>query len=259
MQGHPRIVVPVREEVPTRFRSKARKIARIQSACRGSDRSALMSHTNPTLRFCQEWLTCHKSGRLNSVPSFRRSVRMVKQPESVVYSIDADDNIVSVNEAWTRFAIENDAAQLSTEVIGTSLWGHIVGVDVAHIYRDLLSRVRTKMVSASFPFRCDSPEHYRKMRLVVVPLLNKRVEFRAHLDSEGPHARTIELLRPRSAAEPKSFVTMCAWCKAIVIDGIWTPLERAIEQTSLFLQEPFPRFTHGICDACVKEYSKLAP
>ena len=77
---------------------------------------------------------------------------MHQQTETVAYCIDADDNIISVNEAWNRFAIENDAAQLSTEVIGTSLWDHIVGVDVAHIYRDLLSRVRAKMVSASFPF-----------------------------------------------------------------------------------------------------------
>jgi len=97
---------------------------------------------------------------------------MAKQSESVVYCIDADDAIDSVNVAWTRFAIENQAAQLSTGVIGTSLWDHIVGVDVVHIYRDLLSRVRTKNVSASFPFRCDSPECYRLMRLVVIPLLD---------------------------------------------------------------------------------------
>ena len=184
---------------------------------------------------------------------------MFKQSPGVVYRINENDKIDFVNDAWSRFAIENDALRLSDGVIGTSLWNHIAGVDVTEIYRDLLWRVRTKLVSATFPFRCDSAEHYRRMQLVVIPLAKGRVEFQGILGSEGPHAQAIELLRHRHSLESKSFIRMCAWCKAIAIDGRWQPLEEAIESTACLLQDPFPRLTHGICEVCVEEYAKLAP
>lgn len=184
---------------------------------------------------------------------------MIKQSPSVVYRINENDNIDFVNDAWSRFAIENDAERLSDGVIGTSLWDHIVGVDVTQVYRDLLWRVRTKMVSARFPFRCDSPEYYRRMELVVIPLEKERVEFHAILGSEGPHGQTIELLRHSHSVELESFMPICAWCKAVIIDGIWQPLEEAIKSTACLLQEPFPRLTHSICNVCLAEYARLAP
>ena len=159
----------------------------------------------------------------------------------------------------SQFAIENEAKRLSDGVIGTSLWDHIDGVDVAQVYRDLLWRVRTKMVSASFPFRCDSPECYRRMQLAVIPLDSGRVEFHAILCSEGPHAQTIELLRHSHSVESESCMRICAWCKAVAIDGIWKPLEEAVELTACLLQEPFPRLTHTICDSCFAVYDNLAP
>lgn len=177
---------------------------------------------------------------------------------TVDYRIDADDKIVFVNEAWTRFAIENDAARLSDSVIGTSLWEYVTGLEVAHIYRDLLVRVRAKSASATFPFRCDSPERFRRMRLLVVPLENAFVEFSAIVEAEGQHPPTIELLRS-SSSQGESFLRMCAWCKAIFVDGGWKPIEQAIELTASLHKEPFPQVTHGICDSCEVEYVKLAP
>ncbi len=71
---------------------------------------------------------------------------MVGQAPPVVYRISADDIIEDVNDAWARFAIENDAPALATEVIGRSLWDYINGLDVVHIYRLLLARVRAKKI-----------------------------------------------------------------------------------------------------------------
>jgi hypothetical protein len=184
---------------------------------------------------------------------------VVAHAPPVIYRISAADIIEDVNDAWKQFAIENDAPALATEVIGRSLWDYIQGLDVVHIYRDLLARVRAKAISATFPFRCDSPERYRRMRLMVVPLNDGRIEFRAMLDAAGLHAELMDLLRPREGDDPGVLVRMCAWCKAIEVDERWMPLEEAIKKMRLFLRGSFPRLTHGICDACAIQYAELAP
>jgi hypothetical protein len=191
------------------------------------------------------------------MPESPLDFRRPAQP--VVYRIDADDRMEFVNETWHAFAIENGATELTAAVIGTPLWDHILGPGVTHVYRDLLYRVRTKRVTATFPFRCDSPERYRKMRLTVNPLAEGRVEFLAILEDEGFHSISMPFLRPASGIRSEEVVRMCAWCKAIAVHDVWKPLEEAIVQTELLLQEPFPCFTHGICEDCVAQYERLAP
>jgi len=68
----------------------------------------------------------------------------------VVYRIDAADIIEDVNDAWARFAIENDAPSLATEVIGRSIWDYISGPEVRHIYESVFKRGPVRnLVSAS--------------------------------------------------------------------------------------------------------------
>lgn len=194
-----------------------------------------------------------------TAPVVEEATRTSEQQPSVVYRIDGDDKIVSVNDSWAQFAIDNDSAPLCDGVIGSLLWDHIAGADVAQIYRDLFYHVRKKMISVSFPFRCDSPDRFRRMRLEVLPLENEAIEFRAVPEVIGRHARTIDLLRPRSSTKLDSFMRICAWCKAIEVNGTWTPLEEAIDSTESLLQEPFPRLSHGICDVCYRQFSKYVP
>ncbi len=180
---------------------------------------------------------------------------MIEPNRPVIYRINRDDKIEFVNDAWSRFAFENDAVRLTDRIIGTSLWDHIVGPDVTQIYRDLLWRIRTQLVSATLPFRCDSPVLARVMQLVVIPLEREAVEFQATLHSEAPHPKAIELLRHGHVAASGPFIRMCAWCKAIAINGNWKPLEEAVESEACLLQEPFPQITHAICDPCFVKLS----
>jgi hypothetical protein len=179
---------------------------------------------------------------------------MLEQSDSVVYRIDADDTIDFVNDTWTQFATANDAATLACDIVGSSIWDHIDGVSVIQVYRHLLWRVRTNRVSATFPFRCDSPDRFRHMQLVIQPLEKDRVEFVATLQSEGLHAKPIELLRAQRARDSAHFLRICSWCKAFCTTDGWVPIEKAIEQTSCYTVEPFPMLTHGICDACLNTF-----
>lgn len=183
---------------------------------------------------------------------------MTDRTRAVVYRVDGADTIEFVNDAWARFAQANDAAQLAEGVLGVSLWHYIAGDDVAQIYRDLLARVRMAGVSVEFSFRCDSQQRRRDMQLILAPLGDRKVEFRAILKAEQPHAPPIDLLRPSSAGASDSFVMMCAWCKAMKVDGEWVALEEAVPRTAHMLQHPFPRLSHGICDLCAKTYQDLA-
>jgi hypothetical protein len=183
---------------------------------------------------------------------------MTDRTPAVVYRVDRADTIEFVNDAWARFARANDAAQLAEGVLGASLWDYIAGDDVAQLYRDLLARVRMAAVCVEFPFRCDSQQRRRDMHLILAPLEDRKVEFRAVLKSERPHASPIHLLGPGPATTSDSFVTMCAWCKATKVDGEWVALEEAVQRTPYMLQHPFPSLSHGICDSCAKTYQALA-
>lgn len=177
---------------------------------------------------------------------------MVGHVEPVIYRINAEDIIKDVNVAWSRFAVENDAPYLATEVIDKSLWDYISGFDVRRIYASVFKRVRQQQCTMSFPFRCDSPRLYRAMRLWVAPLSKGWIEFRSVLVTIHAQPHNLDILS-RSFAASNSFL-MCAWCKSIQVGTEWMPLETVLEDLSLLTQESFPTIMHDVCDTCLKRY-----
>jgi len=169
---------------------------------------------------------------------------------SVVYRINAADIIEDVNDAWARFAIENDAPLLATEVIGRSIWDYIAGPEVRHVYASVFERVRKQHCQLSFPFRCDSPELYRAMRLSISPMSEGRIELCSVLETIRTQPRTLDILQRKAGSSPSSVVQMCSWCKAIALGAEWKSIEQAMEELSLFTQESMPGVVHALCDSC---------
>lgn len=57
--------------------------------------------------------------------------------EPLVYTLDACDRIVRVNDAWTRFTLENDAPELAAEhVLRRSIWDFLDDPTTRQIYAD---------------------------------------------------------------------------------------------------------------------------
>src|SRR5262245_21452962 len=80
----------------------------------------------------------------------------------VVYRIDAHDQLVHVNDAWTAFALDNGAAALDApHVLGRPLWTFITDPTTAYIYRHFVARVRRLRSPIAFRFRCDAPARRR--------------------------------------------------------------------------------------------------
>ncbi len=179
---------------------------------------------------------------------------MVGHAPQVVYRINAADIIEDVNDAWIRFAIENDAPSLATDVIGRSIWDYICGPEVRQIYASIFKRIRTEHCQVSFPFRCDSPSLYRAMRLTVSSMSKGQIEFCSVLETIRAQPLALEILRGKSGSSSPCVVQMCTWCKAIAVGGEWKPIEQALEELNLLTQETLPRIRHDLCDSCRTQY-----
>ncbi len=170
--------------------------------------------------------------------------------ERFEYVIDANDVITEVNEAWKRFADENDGAGLGDAVVGSWLWQHFAGVEVKHLYRVLLERVRERKKPVTVPFRCDAPELRRNMMLEVTPLEGDGIRFTSWIEEAEarPRIRLLQAGRPES---PDRFLRMCAWCKRVGSGSEdWQDLEEALSEQAVLTLDPLPKITHGVCPDC---------
>jgi len=88
----------------------------------------------------------------------------------IVYWIDRKMEITAVAGPWDQFARENDGADMaSSSVLGRSIWAFVTG-DPARMWVEALFQLATvtgRMVER--PYRCDSPDLKRFMRMRVIP------------------------------------------------------------------------------------------
>jgi hypothetical protein len=96
--------------------------------------------------------------------------------EPVSYQIDSHDDVRSVSDSWTVFAVSNGASHLAAHVVGHSLWEFVSDVTTRQVYLDLLARVRGGR-TVTFSYRCDSPSLRRFMRMTMTPRAQNWVGF----------------------------------------------------------------------------------
>ncbi len=169
----------------------------------------------------------------------------------LIYRIDADGIITTVDAAWGEFAMENGAAGLAQRTLGTPLRNHIAGEEVWHLYSALFQRIRDRRTPAEIPYRCDSPYVRRFMSLRMTPLTDNGIEFRSRTERIERYETPIALL-DNGTPRNDDLVTMCAWCKKIKTGPErWTELEDAVRILGLFETPSCPGITHGICKSCM--------
>ncbi|HWI41920.1 MAG TPA: hypothetical protein VNX25_10575, partial [Verrucomicrobiae bacterium] len=175
-----------------------------------------------------------------------------KQDERVfVHTVDARDTIISVNDDWLRFAEENRAPHLTrAAVLGRPLWEFIEDQHTRHLYGLVLARVRSAGTGVGFPFRCDSPEVRRFMRMELVPDESGVVEFRCTLLREEAREERIKLLEAGTEQGAEQLLRACSWCRRIDVEGAWVEAEEAVKRLDLMAQVPTPSMTHTICNDC---------
>jgi len=168
------------------------------------------------------------------------------------YCIDADDRIESVDMNWTTFARENGAPELQGDaVLGYSLWAFVQGDEIEELYRAVFERVRSLDVSIMLPFRCDSPDLRRYMRLVVQRRRGASLQVDAVTIREQPQLH-VNLLEPTGVRSDLS-LSICGHCKRVLVSGEeWIEPEDAALRLQLLESEGVPRLDHRVCPDCVR-------
>jgi hypothetical protein len=177
---------------------------------------------------------------------------MVNARERNIYQIDQMDHLVYVSETWDQFAISNDAPEMvSSMVIGRSLWDFVTDDTTRHIYKAMLTVVRSGE-PIQFNFRCDSPETRRFLDMQMTPFSNGGVQFETSTIRTEERS-TQEVFRKSSTYNDNLLIT-CSWCNRINTGGnTWHEAERAVQILHIFEFDPAPRLSHGMCSRCYEE------
>lgn len=166
------------------------------------------------------------------------------------YSIQRDGTVASVSDAWLEFARENRAPELTREyVVGRSLWSFVAGRETRLLYEDLFHEVRTRDASIELPFRCDTPDRFRFMRLILRAGPEDLVDCEGILvrEQERPYFSILDRAFPRTQAQ----ISMCSLCKRVhTFDLQWLELEDAIRKLDLFDSSQLPEIRYTVCEDC---------
>lgn len=161
------------------------------------------------------------------------------------YRLDAKNRIVEVGGDWDRFALENGADDLSSNlVIGLPLHSFISG-DVTRMFiNTMLSRVRMTGQPAVVPYRCDSPGIKRFMEMSLAAI-GQDVISEHRILNECPMPRHTDF---RAAAGNNTFrmIKRCSMCNCIAMPG-GKPMESDIADFSG--DEPV-KVIYFICAEC---------
>lgn len=166
------------------------------------------------------------------------------------YWIDAGDRILRVNDAFVAFARANGAPELGPQrVAGASLWRFVQGSQVREIYLRIFERVRESDAPILLPFRCDSPDRRRFMRMVISHVRGGELQLDAVMEREEPRV-PVKLLETREPG-PGEALELCSLCKRIYIpaDDEWLEVEDAAVRLGL-LEEDTPPLHHVACGDC---------
>ncbi len=166
------------------------------------------------------------------------------------YGVDAHDIITFVDDEWLRFAAENDTPGLDRDaVVGRSIWKFIGGAETQFLYQLIFERVRETGKGATVPFRCDSPQFRRRMKLKIDPGSDGSLTFVSRqLSTESRHpVRLFDVSVLRTNAQ----LVVCSWCRRIEVGDQWLEVEQALRRLHLLSFTEIPGISHGICDDCL--------
>lgn len=168
------------------------------------------------------------------------------------YIIDADDRIVYVDPAWSRFAEANDGGELRhPDILGQSLWDHVSDATTRTLYQRIVARVRQGKL-ARFTLRCDGPACRRLLEMTVRAAPDGSVTFETlplSIEEREP-----QVVLSRGASRSTDLLRTCAWCNRVNVGtgtGEWVAVEDATDRLRLFEFRQLPQLTHGICEECL--------
>ncbi len=171
------------------------------------------------------------------------------QPTRYVHHLDVRDRICFVNEAWLRFAQENEAPELTRPaVMGRPLWDFVRGSETRVLYEAIFASLRRARQEVLLPYHCDSPAVKRSMRMTLRSLARGAIEVESVL-LQSQAREPMDVLDPRAPRSERT-LNICSVCRRVQSQGTWIPAERAVVQARLFALPAVPRLAERVCPVC---------
>ncbi|MCX7770323.1 MAG: hypothetical protein N2202_04480 [Proteobacteria bacterium] len=175
----------------------------------------------------------------------------------IIYRINNDDIIYSIEGAWDKFALENDGLpdNKSTNILGNPLWRYIKDFETKHIYKLIIDHVRLLKKEITIPIMCDGPDTKRFLDLTIIPLDNGKIEFQSLIKKEVKR-KPVSILK-KIVKREGNFLKMCSYCKTIKVDETtWMETAKAVKYLKIFNKPVLPHISHGICPDCYNNIMK---
>ena len=172
--------------------------------------------------------------------------------DSVIYELDANNNIVAVNQMWQSFALANDAPELSHDnVIGKPLLQYISGNITKRFWETFLEKVRLSDEVIHLNYRCDSPDLRRFMQIKAYRDGCDGLHFESTLLRTEPRSSSIYFKRSQQrSADTK---VRCSFCNHILYKNHWVEAESLVSAKHSVTLEVI----YGICPKCQESLDAL--
>lgn len=169
----------------------------------------------------------------------------ISQTESVIYELDANNNIVAVNQRWQSFALTNNAPELSDElVIGKPLMQFISGNITKRFWETFLEKIRLTNAEIHLNYRCDSPDLKRFMQIKAYRGEGERLYFESAL--LRTESRTTPIHFKRAQQRNADTKVRCSFCNNILYKNHWVEAETFVTGNRSVTLDVI----YGICPAC---------
>lgn len=175
------------------------------------------------------------------------SPELVAPSSDIICLLDSELRITYCNQAWDRFASQNDGRKCqSADLIGRDMLD-CVPEPLARFFRTAFDVVRTSGQPFEFDYECSSALVFRMFRMRILPVAGSAEFMVVHaLRIERPHDRTAVPPDDARFRRKDGLVVMCCHCRRTrraAEPNVW-------DWVPDYVAKPPGMVTTGICSAC---------
>ena len=161
----------------------------------------------------------------------------------VIFSVDAQNNIVLTEGSWCTFAEQNDGEHLA-DILGDSLFDHISDPGMRLFYQGLIGEIREKNLKfISYLYRCDGPEQQRLYRMVVEHENRGVIRFTSFLEHAAKNTQAAYDVYTSTEFN----LHICPNCLKVLVEDVWIDICEALTAYEILKENLFFKFTLTKC------------
>lgn len=184
-------------------------------------------------------------------PAFLRhafDVDELDREEGIVVALDHEGTIVWTNQAWEKFARDNDGDEISPRFgLGARYLDGITG-PLRPYFEAVFDNVRATQEPFEQDYECSSPDLFRLHHVRILPIDEHGLLIEHSARASHPHGGGPELTTDAAFRDDRGMLLQCSNCRRVhcVGDG-WHWIRE-------WVKTPPVATTHGLCAACAGHY-----